>query len=144
VFDFAADPVKYGLVASLNRPGGNITGMALISTELGGKRLQLLHELVPQANEVAFLTGTPNYISYQEQTSLMLQAGRELGLQIFIVECRDDRDFERAFATMIERRVGALILGLFPSLISTRSWLWQHVTPFQRCIRREDLSLMAA
>ena len=114
VFQFGGDPVKYGLVESLNRPGGNITGMTLISTELAGKRLQLLHELVPQTNAVGFLTGTPSYISYREQTSLMLQAGQELGLQILIVECRDDRDFEQAFATMIERRVGALILGTFP------------------------------
>jgi putative ABC transport system substrate-binding protein len=75
VFQFAGDPVKYGLVASLNRPGGNITGMTQISTELAGKRLQLLQEMVPQTNAVAFLTGTPNYISYREQTSLMLQAG---------------------------------------------------------------------
>jgi putative tryptophan/tyrosine transport system substrate-binding protein len=114
VFQFGADPVKYGLVASLNRPGGNITGMAYIATELAGKRLQLLHELVPQTNAIAFLAGTPNYTTYQEQTSLMLQAGQALGLQILIVECRDDRDFEEAFATMVERRVGALIIGTFP------------------------------
>ena len=114
VFQFGADPVKYGLVASLNRPGGNITGIASITTELAGKRLQLLHELVPQTNAVGFLTGTPSYISYREQTSLMLQAGQALGLQILIVERRDDRDFEQAFATMVERRVGALILGTFP------------------------------
>jgi putative tryptophan/tyrosine transport system substrate-binding protein len=114
VFLFAGDPVKSGLVASLGRPGGNITGMALISTELAGKRLDLLHKLVPQANTVAFLAGTPNLPSYQEQTSLMLEAGQALGLQIVIVECRDERDFEQAFATMIERRVGALILGTFP------------------------------
>ena len=88
VFQFGGDPVKYGLVESLNRPGGNITGMTLISTELAGKRLQLLHELVPQTNAVAFLTGTPSYISYREQTSLMLQAGQELGLQIVIVTSR--------------------------------------------------------
>jgi putative ABC transport system substrate-binding protein len=114
VFQFAADPVKFGLVASLNRPGGNITGMTYISTELAGKRLQLLKELVPKTNAIAFLAGTPNYISYQEQTSLMLQAGQALGLQILIVECRDDRDFEQAFTTMAEHRVGALILGTFP------------------------------
>ena len=88
VFQFGGDPVKYGLVESLNRPGGNITGMTLISTELAGKRLQLLHELVPQTNAVGFLTGTPSYISYREQTSLMLQAGQELGLQIVIVTSR--------------------------------------------------------
>ena len=131
VFQFAGDPVKYGLVASLNRPGGNITGMTQISTELAGKRLQLLQEMVPQTNAVAFLTGTPNYISYREQTSLMLQAGQELGLQILIVECRDDRDFEQAFVTMIERRVGALILGTFPfaNLIKVVALAARHSIP---------------
>ena len=62
--------MKYGLVQSLNRPGGNITGMSLLGPELAGKRLGLLRELVPQANTVAFLAGTPNDITYEEQTSL--------------------------------------------------------------------------
>ena len=70
VFQFGGDPVKYGLVESLNRPGGNITGVTSISTDLTGKRLGLLRELVPQANTVAFLAGTPNDITYEEQTSL--------------------------------------------------------------------------
>jgi putative ABC transport system substrate-binding protein len=70
VFIFGGDPVKYGLVQSLNRPGGNITGVIANSTELAGKRLGLLRELVPQANTVAFLAGTPNDITYEEQTSL--------------------------------------------------------------------------
>src|SRR5262245_4567940 len=110
VFAFSGDPVKYGFVESLNRPGGNITGITAINAELAGKRLNLLRELVPQAKTVAFLTGTPNYLSYQEQTSLMLEAGRALGLQILIVECRDEGDFEQAFATMVEHRVDGLIL----------------------------------
>jgi putative ABC transport system substrate-binding protein len=112
-FLFAGDPVKYGLVASRNRPGGNVTGIAQISTELAGKRLNLLRELVPQAKSVAFLTGTPNYISYWEPINLMLDAGRALGLQILILECRDHRDFEQAFARMLEHRIDALILGTF-------------------------------
>jgi putative tryptophan/tyrosine transport system substrate-binding protein len=120
VFGFAGDPVKYGFVQSLNRPGANITGIATNGTELAGKRLNLLRELVPQVITVAFLTGTPNYITYEEQTRLMLEAGRALGLEILIVECRDHRDFEQAFATMIEHRVGALILGTFPFALPHR------------------------
>ena len=114
VFEVIADPVTYGLVESLNRPGGNITGIAGLGLELQGKRLNLLCELAPEAKTVAFLTGTPNYISYKAQTSLMLEAGRALGVQILILECRDDRDFEQAFATMKERRAGALIVGNVP------------------------------
>jgi putative ABC transport system substrate-binding protein len=114
VFIYGGDPVKYGLVQSLNRPGGNITGVTSISTDLTGKRLGLLRELVPQANTVAFLAGTPNDITYEEQASLILEAGHALGLEVVVVECRDERDFERAFETMVVRRVGALIIGMFP------------------------------
>jgi putative ABC transport system substrate-binding protein len=114
VFEYAGDPVKNSLVASLNRPGGNVTGVTSISTELAGKRLNILRDLIPQAKTVAFLAGTPNYVSYQEQTGLMLEAGRALGLQVLVVECRDHRDFEQAFATIVERRADALILGTFP------------------------------
>ena len=114
VFIFGGDPVKYGLVQSLNRPGGNITGVIANTTELAGKRLGLLRELVPQAKTVAFLAGPPNDITYEEQTSLILEAGHALGLEVVVVECRDERDFERAFETMVVRRVGALIIGTFP------------------------------
>jgi putative ABC transport system substrate-binding protein len=114
VFIFGGDPVKDGLVQSLNRPGGNITGVTSTSTELLGKRLGLLRELVPQANTLAFLAGTPNYISYEEQTSSILAAGHALGLDVVVVECRDERDIDGAFETMVVRRVGALIVGGFP------------------------------
>jgi putative ABC transport system substrate-binding protein len=114
VFIHGGDPVKYGLVQSLNRPGGNITGMSLLGPELAGKRLGLLRELVPRANTVAFLAGTPNDITYEEQTSLILEAGHALGLEVVVVESRDDRDFEQAFETIVVRRIGALILGNFP------------------------------
>ena len=114
VFIYGGDPVKYGLVQSLNRPGGNITGVIATTTELAGKRLGLLRELVPQAKTVAFLAGTPNDITYEEQTSFILEAGHALGLEVVVVECRDERDFERAFETMVVRRVGALIIGTSP------------------------------
>jgi putative ABC transport system substrate-binding protein len=114
VFVFNGDPVQYGLVDSLNRPGSNTTGITSIDNELAGKRLELLHHMVPGATTVAFLSGTPDYTTYQEQTRAILAAGRALGLEILIVECRDDRDFESAFDTVLQLRAGALMIGAFP------------------------------
>jgi len=114
VFVYGGDPVKDGLVASMNRPGGNVTGVTALATELAGKRLDLLHKLVPNAMTIGFLSGTPGYVSYVEQTTEMLAAGRALGLQIQIVECRDDRDYDAAFAALMRSGAGALILGSFP------------------------------
>src|SRR5262249_113829 len=82
--------------------------------ELAGKRLELLHKMVPQAMTVAFLSGTPSFITYKEQTTSMLAAGRELDLEVIVVECRSGRDFDAAFATINRRRAEALILGAFP------------------------------
>jgi putative ABC transport system substrate-binding protein len=114
VFVFEGDPVQYGLVDSLNRPDGNTTGVTSIDNELAGKRLELLHYMVPGVTTVAFLSGTPNYVTYREQTGAILAAGRELGLEILIMECRDDRDFESAFDTMLQRQARALTIGNFP------------------------------
>jgi putative tryptophan/tyrosine transport system substrate-binding protein len=109
--------VNDGLVASLNRPGGNVTGITSSSGESGGldrKRLELLLQLVPQARKVAFLCGDKSYIAYQDLTTSMLAAGRALGVEIMIVECRTDRDYEAALAKMVEGRADAMILSTFP------------------------------
>jgi putative ABC transport system substrate-binding protein len=111
VFVFNGDPVQYGLVDSLHRPGGNTTGVRSIDSELDGKRLELLHHTVPGAATVAFLSGTPDYVTYQEHRSAILAAGRALGLEILIVECRDDRNFESACDTMFQRQARALLIG---------------------------------
>jgi putative tryptophan/tyrosine transport system substrate-binding protein len=108
------NPVQYGLIDSLNRPGGNVTGITSMQNELAGKRLNLLHDMVPTAKTVAFLSGTPNFLTYRAQTSAVREAGQALNLDILIVECRDDRDFESAFETMAQRRTGALMVGPFP------------------------------
>jgi putative ABC transport system substrate-binding protein len=114
VFVYGGDPVKDGLVASLNRPGSNVTGVTFIATELASKRLELLHEMIPSVTTVAFLTGDSSFVAYAERTGTMLAAGRALGLQVIVVECRGDRDFEAAFATLVQRQAGALILGNTP------------------------------
>jgi putative ABC transport system substrate-binding protein len=113
VFYYAGDPVADGFVASLNRPGGNITGVTSLSAELAGKRLDLLHQMVPEAKTVGFLSGTPDYIAYEKQTSLMRAAARASGLELVVAECRNSADFETAFSTFAERHAEALILGTF-------------------------------
>jgi putative ABC transport system substrate-binding protein len=109
VFMYGGDPVQDGLVASLNRPGGNVTGVAFISSQLGGKRLNLLRDLLPQARTVGvFFAGDSRF--YEDQKTQMLEAARALGLQVVIVE-RAGSDYEAAFATLAERNAQALIVG---------------------------------
>jgi putative tryptophan/tyrosine transport system substrate-binding protein len=116
VFFYGGDPVKDHLVASLNRPGGNVTGITAIAGDfrgLDGKRLQLLSQLAPQPRKVAFLSGDRSFFFYEQYTTSMLAAGRALGVEIMIVECRSDRDYEAALAKMVEGRADAMIVGHF-------------------------------
>ena len=113
VFSYGGDPVKDGLVTNLNRPGGNLTGMITFTSELLSKRLELLLRMVPRARKIGFLSGTSNFAAYGEQTSAILVAGRAGGVEIMIVECRDDREYESALAKMAEGGVDAMILGSF-------------------------------
>jgi putative tryptophan/tyrosine transport system substrate-binding protein len=84
------------------------------SRDLAGKRLDLLHKMVSQAKAVGFLSGTPDYLTYEVQTSSMRAAAHALGLELVLVECRSDDDFEMAFSIFEERHADALILGTFP------------------------------
>jgi putative tryptophan/tyrosine transport system substrate-binding protein len=112
IFEMGTDPVDLGLVASLNRPGGNLTGVSLLNVELGPKRLELLHELVPTAT-MALLVNPTNRNA--EVLSRDLQAGaRRLGVQMHVLHANNERDFDTAFATLAELRVGALVIGSDP------------------------------
>jgi putative ABC transport system substrate-binding protein len=113
VFLYGGDPVKDSLVGTLNRPGGNITGVTTLTSELAGKRLDLLLKIVPQAKKIGFLSGTRSFFAYEEQTTAMLSAGRGLGVEMMIVECRSDNDYEAAVAKMAEGGAGGMILGSF-------------------------------
>src|SRR5215831_17759099 len=113
VFVYGGEPVADGLIPSLNRPGGNLTGVAALSIDLGGKRLDLLRQMVPQAKMVGFLSGDASFGLYEQQRSAIFAAARALGLQLTVVECGIDCDFEAAFATLVERRAEALIHGSF-------------------------------
>jgi hypothetical protein len=103
IFIYAGDPVTDGLITSLSRPGGNLTGVTSFSRDVAGKRLDLLLKTVPQATTIGFLSGTPAFISYEQQTSQMFTAAGALGLKLTVVECRSERDFETAFAALVER-----------------------------------------
>jgi putative ABC transport system substrate-binding protein len=122
VLVFGSDPVRLGLVASLNRPGGNITGVTFLTSELMAKRLDLLRELVPQATTVAYLADT-RFITSQEMLRDMLAAAATLGRQVAVVEARSDHDFETAFATFVERQAGALVVGASALFDSNRDRL---------------------
>jgi putative tryptophan/tyrosine transport system substrate-binding protein len=105
------DPVEVGLVASMNRPGGNITGVSILDVGLGPKRLQLLHDLVPTAKVIAVLVN-PTDPTRAATTSQELQAAAgTLGLQLHVLHASTDRDFDTVFASLIELRVGGLVIG---------------------------------
>ncbi len=116
-----ADPVRYGLVTSLNQPGGNITGVTFLINELGGKRLDLLLKLVPQATTVGYLVAGQTDDVQRDDTGEVLAAARALGRQIIVLECRTLPDFETAFATMIERQAGAVVVSAFPLAFNNRN-----------------------
>jgi putative ABC transport system substrate-binding protein len=111
VFLVGTDPVAVGLVASLNRPGSNLTGGTFLGIEVGPKRLELLHELVPTANTVVLLVN-PTSPTIAETSMRELQAvARTLGLQLHVLRASTERDFDPVFATLIQLRAGLVISG---------------------------------
>ena len=110
VFATGADPVAVGLVASLARPGGNLTGVTTLNTELGPKRLELLHETVPAATIVAALVN-PSYPAAETQSKDLQAAARTLGLQLHVLHASNERDFDAVFATLVQLRAGGLVIG---------------------------------
>ena len=111
VFEVGIDPVAAGLVSSLARPGGNVTGVTNINVELAPKRLEVLHELVPTANIIALLVN-PTSLDITKTVSRDLQAAaRTLGLQLHILRASTDSDFDAVFATLIQLRAGALMIA---------------------------------
>ena len=115
VFDTSADPVQIGLVSSLNRPGGNVTGVTNVSAELEAKRLGLLRELVPSATSMAVLVN-PIRPGVDAQLAQAQQAAQVLGLTLHILEASRERDLDAVFMTLVQLKAGALIItadGLF-------------------------------
>src|SRR5438874_3081686 len=110
VFETAGDPIKLGLVASLNRPRGNITGVTQLSSELVSKRLGLLHDLIPTATIVGLLVN-PTDPGAETQTSDMQEAAHTLGLQIHVLNASTEGEIDTAFASLRQLRAGALLVG---------------------------------
>jgi putative tryptophan/tyrosine transport system substrate-binding protein len=114
------DPIKLGLVASFNRPGGNVTGLSLLTTELGGKRLELLSQMAPQAATIAYLSGPSRSLMFEEETSEISEAARSLGRDVTVIAVRSDSELEAAFETLVRRGAGALSVGAFPWFFDRR------------------------
>ena len=114
VFEMAGDPVRLGLVPSLNRPDGNITGVATLNIEVAPKRLQLLHEVVPSAKVVALLVNPANATVTEIQSREVQSAARTLGLELHVLNARTETDFDAVFANIIQMHAGGLVIGADP------------------------------
>jgi putative ABC transport system substrate-binding protein len=110
VFEVAVDPVEVGLVASLNRPGGNVTGVTNLNVEVGPKRLELLHELLPTATIIAVLENPASPNIAEPFLRTLQPAARALGLQLPVLHASTDHDFDAVFATLVQLRAGALVI----------------------------------
>jgi putative ABC transport system substrate-binding protein len=110
VFATGTDPVRDGLVTSLNRPGGNVTGAVFFGGDLGPKRLELLRHIVPKATTIAALVH-PTTFATEAERSEILAAAQAMGLQLLLIDIGSERDIDAAFATIVQREAGALFVG---------------------------------
>ena len=122
VFVVGTDPVDLGLVSSLNRPGGNVTGVTFLVNALGAKRLELLRELVPSAKIVGFLVNPANPTSESVTTDTQA-AARALGIELVIRNARSESDIDSAFESLAQERVNAVIIGTDQLFTSRRDQL---------------------
>jgi putative ABC transport system substrate-binding protein len=111
VFQIGTDPVKVGLVASLARPGGNITGITIINVELIAKCLELMHNLMPPATTVAVLVNPANILQTATEKGVLQDAARALGARVVILNASSPSEIESTFATLVGERVGALVVS---------------------------------
>ena len=119
VFTTGSDPVALGYVASLNRPGGNVTGVVLLSSNLGAKRIGLLRELVPKADAIGALVN-PTYPVATAQLKEVQEAAASVGVRLIIANASAERDFEPAFALLVQQRSSALMISSDPFFNSRR------------------------
>jgi ABC-type uncharacterized transport system substrate-binding protein len=122
VFATGADPVRDGLVASLNRPSGNVTGVSFLAAELGAKRLELLRQLVPKATTIAMLV-SPHTPDTEAERREVQAAAQAIGQQLVVLDVESARDIEAAFATFVQRGAGALFAGTGACMNSHRERL---------------------
>ena len=111
VFEIGSDPIQLGLVASLNRPGGNVTGIAQLAVEVAPKRLQLLCEMVPTARVIALFVDPTDPAVSEKTTQSVQAAARSLGLELHVLNVSTERDLDAAFANLVQLRVGGLVIS---------------------------------
>jgi putative ABC transport system substrate-binding protein len=133
VFEAGSDPIQLGLVNSLNRPGGNITGVTQLNWEVIPKRLELLHELLPTARVMALLVNPTNPVYAEMQSRTVLAAAHTLGLELRVLNASAEGDFDSVFANLVHLRAGGLVIGgstVFTSRIKQLAALAiQHAVP---------------
>ena len=133
VFETGGDPVQLGLVASLSRPGGNVTGITQLTWEILPKRLELLHELLPATDVMALLVNPADPASAEIQSRDVLAAAHTLGVKLHVVNASTERDFDSVFAQLTDLRAGGLVIGgdaLFNSRIKQLAALTvRHAIP---------------
>jgi len=134
VFVTGLDPVALGLVASLNRPGANLTGSTNLAAELAPKQLQLLRELIPNAALFGVIAD-PAFPGIQSNIADLQASGRTLGVQLIVVEARTNSDLETAFTTFSQERVGAVLVSQSSFYLRSRE---------QQCLRSSHTVSMAA
>jgi len=111
VFTVGFDPVEMGLVASLNRPGGNITGVSILDVQLGPKRLELLKDLVPKATTIAVLVNPTDPVRAENTSKAVQTAARTLGLQSNVLQASSERDLDAVFVSLLQMRTDGLVIG---------------------------------
>jgi putative ABC transport system substrate-binding protein len=120
VFTYAADPVRAGIVASLNRPEENITGVTWFGGDLAGKRLALLHDIVPNISTIGFLTNPGRDPDESSQRADVQDVARRFDLKLVVINASTEREIDAAFATFAQQQVGAVVIASDPFLISRR------------------------
>ena len=135
VFAMGGDPIESGLVASLNRPATNLTGVTVRATELVAKRLELLHEMIPAATSVGFLVN-PTNSQFEADMKEALVAARSLGVRLVILNASSPIEIEGAFTTAIAQRIGALLVAGDPlfAVRASDSLRWPRATSVPQCI----------
>jgi putative tryptophan/tyrosine transport system substrate-binding protein len=121
VFEIGSDPIRLGLVPSLSRPGGNVTGTTQLGLELAPKRLEVLHELLPTAQVMALLVNPTNRASAELSSRAVLSAAETLGLKLHVLNASTEHDFDGVFANLLQLRAGGLVLGGGDPLLAGRS-----------------------
>jgi len=123
VFEMGGDPVRLGLVTSLSRPGGNVTGVTQTNVETAPKRLELLHELIPKASVMALLVDPADPANAETTIEGVQAAARSLGVELHVLNASSEGDFDAVFAKLIQLRAGGLVISGGPFFVSHREQL---------------------